>query len=94
MLSIKLTASAREDLQEGSRYYNRQQSGLGRKFEARVKKAFQKIGKMPQSASFAFDEVRYKIVEKFPFIITYVFDERCVIILRVFNTHLDPDGLV
>ena len=93
MLSIKLTAAARQDIQEGAKYYNRQQAGLGRKFETRVKKAFQKIGKMPQAASFAFDEVRYKVVEKFPFIITYVFDEKNVIILRVFNTHLDPDNL-
>lgn len=93
MLSIKLTASARQDLQDGARYYNRQQPGLGRKFETRLKKSFQKISRMPQAASFAFDEVRYKVVETFPFIITYVFDEKSVIILRIFNTSLDPDNL-
>lgn len=93
MLNIKLTAAARGDLQDGARYYNRQQAGLGRKFEARVKKSFQKIVAMPQAASFVFDDVRYKVVEKFPFIITYVFDDNDVIILRVFNTHLDPGSL-
>ena len=44
--------------------------GLGRRFEHTVNSALQKIGNAPDAASFAYDTVRYKVVDKFPFIIT------------------------
>lgn len=60
MLIIKLTVSARNDLQEGARYYNQQQAGLERKFRTRVKQTLTKISRAPKQPSIAFDNVRYK----------------------------------
>jgi len=90
---ITLTPTALNDLQEAIDYYNAQQQGLGRKFENSIHDTFLKISNMPQSASFAYDTVRYKVVNKFPFIITYEALHETIVILRIFNHHQDPDQL-
>lgn len=81
------------DIQEAIRYYNRQQAGLGRKFEKEVRQAFRKIKSTPQSASFSYDTIRYKVIDKFPFIVLYEEQDENISVLRVFNTHQDPDSL-
>jgi len=93
MLKIKLSSAAKINIQEGAKYYNQQQSGLGRRFEKVIKSTFKKIQLMPHAASFAYDTVRYKVVEKFPFIILYEYDENHIQILRVFNTFQDDKDL-
>lgn len=90
---LRLTPSAIQDIQDGVAYYNTKQKGLGKRFANTVHDTFIKIQEMPQAASIAFSDVRYKTVDKFPFIITYDFDEIAINIFRVFNTHLDPNNL-
>jgi hypothetical protein len=48
---------------------------------------------MPQAASFAYDTVRYKVVDKFPFIISYEQLQQNIVVLRVFNNWQDPNKL-
>lgn len=76
MLTIKLT---KKDLQEGAKYYNQQQIELGYKFKDKIKTSFHTISETPYAGSYLFDQVRYKVVDQFPYIITY--------------THLNPDKL-
>ena len=71
-------------------YYQQQQKGLGKKFENQIHTSFKKIQKFPFAASLAYENVRYKIVEQFPYIILYEFDEVNIYILRIFNTHQKP----
>jgi plasmid stabilization system protein ParE len=93
MLKIRLSAAAELDIDQGVRYYNRQQAGLGVQFLTAIKKTLKKMRQMPQAASISYDDVRYKVVENFPFIITYSYDDKHIGIFRVFNTNLDPDKL-
>lgn len=93
MLKLGVSADALLDLQEAVLYYNRQQAGLGKKFEKIIKECFLRIQQMPQAASFVYDTVRYKVVDKFPFIITYEETGNEVIILRVFNELQNPEKL-
>jgi len=86
---ISITPKALEDLQQAIDYYNEQLQGLGIRFEGNVNDTFGKIQKMPKAASFAYDTVRYKVVEDFPFIITYEELDNLIAILRIFNTHQD-----
>jgi len=90
---ISITPKALEDLQQAIDYYNEQLSGLGIRFENKVNDTFGKIQQMPQVASFAYDTVRYKVVEDFPFIITYEELETSIAVLRIFNTHQDSNKL-
>lgn len=89
-MRLIITPTALNDLQKAIGYYNEQQKGLGRRFEHTVNSALQKIENAPESASFAYDTVRYKVVDKFPFIITYEEQNNHIYVLRVFNTHQDP----
>jgi plasmid stabilization system protein ParE len=93
MLKINLSDDAKEDLREHVKYYNRQQLGLGRRFEKEIHKTFKKIQQMPKAASFAYDSVRYKVLDTFPFIITYEENLKTINILRVFNCYQDPEKL-
>lgn len=90
---ISITPRALEDLQQAIEYYNEQLQGLGIRFEDNVNNTFGKIQKMPKAASFAYDTVRYKVVEDFPFIITYEELETNIAILRIFNTHQDDEKI-
>lgn len=91
---ISITPTALDDLQQAIDYYNEQLQGLGIRFEDNVNDTFGKIQKMPQAASFAYDTVRYKVVEDFPFIITYEELDNLIAILRIFNTHQDEDKIL
>ena len=45
---------------------------------------------MPASSSFAYDSVRYKVIQKFPYIILYETHNDHIVVLRIFNTHQQP----
>ncbi len=81
---------AMSDIEVGANYYNGQQKGLGTRFASVIKSTLVNIRKMPLAASIAFDDTRYKVVEKFPYIILYVVRGNMVFITRVFNTHQQP----
>jgi hypothetical protein len=88
---IIISLTAFRDIGQGIDYYKLQQKGLGRRFENLIHATFGKIQKNPYSASYAYDTVRYKVAETFPYIILYEFDDVNIYILRVFNTYLSPD---
>ncbi len=85
--SLKLTPVALSDLQIGVDYYNSQQKGLGKRFAKVIDETLDGIKKMPLSASIAYDEIRYKVVDKFPYIILYKIHGNYISIVRVFNVH-------
>jgi len=87
---IKIYSLAIRDIENGVAYYQSQQKGLGKKFESQVNTTFRKIQKFPFAASFVFENVRYKVTERFPYIILYEFDDANIYILRIFNTHQGP----
>ena len=87
---LDVSTDALYDIQQGVDYYNDQQKGLGKRFASLINKTFTNIKKMPLSASFAFDNTRYKVVKKFPYIVLYRVQENTILIARVFNTHQQP----
>jgi hypothetical protein len=88
--TIKITPTALFDMKSQIGYYNDQQKGLGSRFSAVVEDAVAKIKKAPFSSSLAYDDVRYKVVQKFPFLILYKIEDNLILILRVFNSHRSP----
>lgn len=90
---IKISPKALADIQQAIDYYNLQQSGLGKKFADCAYDTVNKIKKMPQAASLSHNDVRYKVMSTFPFIITYRFNDTTIDIARVFNTALNSETL-
>ena len=90
---LKISPKALSDIQDAIGYYNQQQKGLGKRFADTAYDTVKQIGKMPQAASISHADIRYKVMQSFPFIITYRFDDGTLDITRVFNTYADPDKL-
>ncbi len=88
---IKITPTALLDLQDAIVYYNKQQQELGRRFKEEVQTLFTQLSKVPASGSFMYDTVRFRVLNKFPFIILYeIHPPKSIVILRIFNTYQNP----
>jgi toxin ParE1/3/4 len=85
--SLKITPKALIDIQTGVDYYNNQQKGLGKKFSSVIGTTLNDIRKMPMAASIAYDDIRFKVVDKFPYVVLYVVRGNSIFVTRVFNTH-------
>ena len=89
--TIKITPTAFNDLQNSIDYYNKQQKGLGKKFNTAIQNAFTQLKRVPASGSFMYDNVRYRVISKFPYIILYELTAHDTIaVYRVFNTSQNP----
>ena len=72
---LRISRTALRDIDKGVNWFKVQQKGLGKKFQSRVNATLKNIRKFPYSASFAYDTVRYKVMEVFPYNILYEFDD-------------------
>ena len=89
--TIQIEPEAFQDIQEGIKWYNQQQFGLGKKFHSEVKAYFNSLKTNP------FFQVRYKNVrciplKIFPFMIHFTVDksEKQVINRAIYNTYDKP----
>ena len=72
-------------------YYNSRQKGLGKRFYTVIVDTLERIRKMPLAASMVYDDVRYKVVDKFRYVILYKIQGDLIFIARIFNTHQQPE---
>lgn len=90
---LTISSKALNDIQSAADYYNEQLPGLGKRFAESAYRVIRTIEKMPQSASISHDDVRYKVMNRFPFIITYRFDDQVLFITRIFNSNQDTQSI-
>jgi len=90
--TLKLEPEAYTDIQEAIKYYNNQQTGLGKRFYTAIKTSFESLKINP------FYQIRYQnkrcfYTKLFPFLIHYTVDEKLktIIILAVIHTSLNPN---
>jgi len=83
---------AKADLSEASKWYEKQQKGLGKRFLKEVKDAFNAISKNPTACQIRYDEHRVFFTSVFPYGIhyQYVLPENEVHIKAVFHTARNP----
>ena len=88
---LKIEPEAFFDIQEGIKWYNKQQKGLGNKFHKEVKKHFDSLVKNP-FYEVKYDEIRCLPLKLFPYTIHYSVHEtkRIIIIRAIFNTNQYP----
>ena len=80
------------DIQQAIDYYDDQQIGLGKKFEAAVNKHLVALEKNP-FFQIRYDDIRCLPVKKYPYMIHFTIDEanKMVNIRAVFDTSLNPN---
>jgi mRNA-degrading endonuclease RelE of RelBE toxin-antitoxin system len=91
---IIIEHSAFQDIQDSIDYYNRQQSGLGKKFHSFIKDAFEVLKFSPFFKVYK-NNIRCMALIRFPFSVFFTVDEdkATVHIYAVLHQALDPDKI-
>ncbi len=89
--TLVIDPEAISDIQKAIDYYNEQQIGLGKRFEASVNKHLEILKKNPFFHT-RYDGVRCLPLQKFPFMVHFTVDEdqQAVTVRAVFHTSLNP----
>ena len=75
-------------------WYENQCEGLGQEFRAVIEQYFQRIADNPEWFPKVRGEVRRAVVlRRFPFVIHFLIESGCIVILSVFHTSRSPEQL-
>ena len=83
---------AKTDISDASKWYEKQQKGLGKRFLNEMKEAFDIISKNPESFQIRYDDYRIYYTRIFPYAIhyQYITDKNTIYIKAVFHTARNP----
>ena len=85
-----LQPEAEADLDEAYLWYEKQRRGLGRELIECVEAVFERICETPQLHAVVYRNVRQTLVQRFPYVVCYVFEGDRVDVVAVFHGHRDP----
>lgn len=83
---------AKEDIKEAAQWYNKQKSGLGKRFTAYVRKKVRYIRENPEHITIRYKTTRTALVDTFPYMIHFTIDQenKTVIVSAVYATKDNP----
>ena len=87
-LSIK--EGARCDIGEVFQRYGDISDKLAEEFLGRLDEAFQRIAAEPESYPRVFQDIRQMRVRRFPYVVSYLFEDDRIVILAVLHGHRNP----
>ena len=91
---ILLRRIAEREFDDSIAYYEREREGLGQEFRATIEEYLQRIADKPERFPKVRGEVRRAVVlRRFPFVIHFLIEADCIVILSVFHTSRDPEQL-
>jgi len=92
---VIISGSAKEDIKENARWYNKQQKGLGKRFIQNIKECIKIIQLQPESFQISYKNKRAGIPDKFPYLIICNVnkDNKTISIIAVFHSSQKPEKL-
>jgi len=87
---LVLQPEAEADLDEAYLWYEKQRVGLGAELIACVEAVFDRIRQSPDLHAVVFRNVRQTLVQRFPYVVCYLFEDDRVDVVAVFHGHRDP----
>jgi hypothetical protein len=87
---LRFNANVVSDLQKGIDWYDRISFPLGNRFRAAVRAQFREIAAEPQRFGFAFDDVRFARLARFPYVVLFREVNQVVMVLGVLHASSDP----
>lgn len=91
-VSLRVQPDAENDLREAFDWYESREAGLGRDFVEQVDRTLCIIRQMPESYATVFRSIRVAKLKRFPYIVCYKFDGRCIEVHAVFHAHRKPSS--
>ena len=90
-MNIKYLQVAKDEFHDAIRYYEIQQTNLGKQFQDDVKKSISRIKRFPKAYEVVRDEIRRCLLHKFSYSILYTIDEHNIVIIAISHQHRKPD---
>ncbi len=87
---VEISPAADFEIADSIEWYEAQETGLGRRFEATLESIIELIRRNPKKFTKVDGEVRRTIVRRFPFIILFTVTDDIISIFAVFHTSRNP----
>lgn len=92
-MKIELTLSAADDVAEGHRFYEMQESGLGQYFESSIMSDVRSLVVYAGVHEIHFERYHRMIANHFPYAIYYRIENDKIRVYAILDTRRDPDIL-
>ncbi len=90
-MTFSFHPDAEREFNEAIEYYEGCEPGLGYDFAIEVGTAIQSILRYPEAWSVVDEDVRRRLVNRFPYAVLYTVEHGTIHVLAVMNAHRDPD---
>ena len=88
--TVRLLPPAEQELFDAARYYELQASGLGQDFLDKVKLALQDLASSTEQWPIVKDDIRRRLIRRFPYSLLYRIDPDEIAILAVMHQRRHP----
>lgn len=87
---------AKQDIKEAAEWYEKKQTGLGKRFVQEVRSKVSYIRSKPNATTTRYDHIHCAVMEVFPFMVHFTVDDslKLVVVSAVFHTSLSTDRWV
>lgn len=92
--NVVLKPSAQVDIDDAFIWYEKALDNLGFEFLLSLEATVETIKRNPESAGFAYKQVRSIALMRFPFSVYYIVEEGVIVILAVFHHSRNPEDRV
>jgi plasmid stabilization system protein ParE len=90
MKRVTFHEEAAAEVNEGAKYYEERVLGLGRLFLTAVEEAAEKVQANPEAFQLVGDEIRHKLIQRFPYSLLYVIEPDRIRIIAVAHQKRRP----
>ena len=90
MYSVIFTQAAREELIGAQDWYEREATGLGRRFRQAIDTLIGRMSDNPRQFPTVFKNVRRALLRRFPYSLFFVVEDDALIVIACFHASRDP----
>lgn len=89
-LRIQVTPEAEADINDAYAWYEQADAGLGDRFIEALRGALAAVAKNPDAFRVVEEPLRRAFVDRFPYSVFYLHDDRNVVVIRCLHARRDP----
>ena len=90
MKPVRLTSPAEQEMLDAAYYYERQVRRLGQECLSEIDSALRDVKEAPERWPVVRDQVRRRLVHRFPYAVLYRVDPEEIVVLAVMHLHRRP----